>query len=81
MARINKVQQCLHLNDKYSAMRTLEKKLISELNLIIKQEEIMWFQRSRMKWLVDDDQNTKYYHLKTINKRKRRNKISMLKND
>ncbi|MCH82315.1 hypothetical protein A2U01_0003117, partial [Trifolium medium] len=40
----------------------------------------MWFQRSRAKWLKDGDRNTRYYNLKTINRR-RRNNIVMLKND
>lgn len=40
----------------------------------------MWFQRARTKWLVDGNGNTKYYHNKTINRR-RRNRINMLKND
>lgn len=49
-----------------------------EFNIILKKEELMWFQRSKVKWLADGDRNTKYYHLKTITKR-RKNKISMLK--
>lgn len=40
----------------------------------------MWYQRSRAKWLTDGNCNTKYYHMKTIYRR-RRNKIVTLKND
>lgn len=40
----------------------------------------MWFQRSRAKWLVDRERNTKYYHLKTVNRR-RNNKNFMIKDD
>ncbi|KAI5437485.1 hypothetical protein KIW84_023555 [Lathyrus oleraceus] len=40
----------------------------------------MWFQRSRVKWLADGDCNIKYYHLETINRRKK-NVIVMLKED
>jgi hypothetical protein len=57
----------------------LERKLQNELREILKKEEMMWFQRSRAKWLIDGDQNTRYYHLKTINRR-RKNNILMLKN-
>ncbi|GAU10769.1 hypothetical protein TSUD_426120, partial [Trifolium subterraneum] len=38
----------------------------------------MWFQRSRAKWLMDGDRNTRYYHMKTITRR--RNNILMLRN-
>lgn len=40
----------------------------------------MWFQRSRSMWLADGDRNTKYYHLQTVNRR-RKNKILMLKDE
>lgn len=39
----------------------------------------MWYQRSRVKRLTDEDRNKKYCHTKTINIR-RQNKIVMLKN-
>lgn len=58
----------------------LEKSLQSELALVLYQEELSWFQKSRAQWLTDGDRNKKYYHLKTINRR-RRNKIRMLKNN
>jgi hypothetical protein len=56
----------------------MEFRLQHELNTILRQEELMWYQRSRAKWLTDGDRNTKYYHLKTVNRR-RRNNIVMLK--
>lgn len=53
LARLNGVKGCIQRNDNYSKMRTSEKKLRTELNFILKQEEIMWFQRSRTTWMVD----------------------------
>jgi hypothetical protein len=47
--------------------------------LVLKQEEAMWFQKSRTQWIKDGDRNTQYYHVKTITRR-RKNKIMMLKN-
>ncbi|WCJ36333.1 Polynucleotidyl transferase ribonuclease H-like superfamily protein [Euphorbia peplus] len=52
----------------------LEKKLIAELDVILQQEEIMWFQKSRVNWLCFGDRNTKFFHLSTLIRR-RRNKI------
>lgn len=58
----------------------LEKKLQHELNELLQQEELMWFQRSRANWLRDGDHNTKYYHLKVVQIR-RWNKIFVIKYD
>src|SRR3954469_3347619 len=51
-----------------------------ELRDILNHEELMWFQRSRTMWLSDGDMNTKYYHMRTIARRKM-NKILMLKDN
>ncbi|CAL5214866.1 unnamed protein product [Lathyrus oleraceus] len=61
-------------------MKSLELRFHEELNIILKKEELMWFQRSRAKWLTDRDMNTKYYHLKTITRRMK-NVIVMLKDE
>ena len=49
----------------------------SELNTILKEEEIKWLQRSREKELLEGDNNTKYYHAKA-NGRRRKNRIVSL---
>lgn len=58
----------------------LEKELQLELADILHREELLWFQRSRTKWLQDGDRNTRYYHIKATN-RKKRNNICMLRGD
>jgi hypothetical protein len=40
----------------------------------------MWHQKSRAKWIQDGDRNTRYYHLKTI-KRRKKNRIVMLRKE
>ncbi|XP_058751892.1 uncharacterized protein LOC131624996 [Vicia villosa] len=78
--RLNGVQRSLQINDNSGGMKALEIKLQNELSRILNQEELMWFQRSRTMWLADGDRNTRYYHMKAINHRKR-NRILMLKDD
>ncbi|XP_072074464.1 uncharacterized protein [Arachis hypogaea] len=58
----------------------LEKDLSEELKKILDQEEIFWLQKSRQKWLVEGDRNTKYFHTKTL-VRRRKNKIVKLRNN
>ena len=42
-------------------------------------EEIMWKQRSKITWLTEGDRNTRFFHLR-VSQRRRRNYISKLKN-
>lgn len=51
-----------------------EQELLDNLNEICKQEEIYWKQRSRLQWLKEADENTKFYHV-VANGRKNRNYI------
>jgi hypothetical protein len=59
---------------------SLENKLQQELDTILKKEELMWFQRSRVHWLKDGDRNTKYYQMKAVTRR-RKNNVLMLKGE
>lgn len=76
LARIHGIQRAIY-EGRAGHHHKLEDKLQTELSTILQQEELMWFQRSRSKWLTDGDCNTKYYHLKAINRR-RQNRIVML---
>ena len=40
----------------------LERKLLAELDLVLKQEELLRFQKSREDWITLRDRNTRYYH-------------------
>ena len=54
-------------------MRALE----SEINLLLDMEAQMWRQRSRILWMKDGDRNTKFFHSKASQQR-RRNYITKL---
>lgn len=62
------------------ALLNQEESLLKELDVVLEQEEILWFQKSREKWIELGDRNTKYFHTSTIIRR-RRNRIEMLKNN
>jgi hypothetical protein len=80
MARLTGIQKCIHNGNNSGGLRHMENKLQGELSNILEKEELMWFQRSRAKWLSDGDRNTRYYHTKTVSRR-RRNNVLMLKNE
>jgi hypothetical protein len=80
MARLAGIQKSMANGNMYGGIRRLEAKLQCELQEILKKEELMWFQRSRAKWLCDGDRNTRYYHIKTVTRR-RRNNIIMLRDE
>ncbi|GAU35182.1 hypothetical protein TSUD_319920 [Trifolium subterraneum] len=79
LARLNVIQRSANYG--YSSfLDSLEKELQEQLAVTLYQEECLWFQKSRGRWIADGDRNTKYYHSKTI-VRRRRNKIISLRNE
>ena len=76
-ARLEGVQR--HLDSgKIANLLKLERKLQRDLDDVLEQEELLWFQRSREEWIASGDRNTKFYHTSTLI-RKNRNKIVTLK--
>lgn len=77
MARIAGVQRCL-ATIKSRDLIKIEAKLRKELDDVLAQKELLWFQKSRVKWLLDGDRNTTYFQLSNIS-RKWHNKISAIR--
>lgn len=61
LARLNSVQKQMQIRASNFLM-TLERVLIEEYNIILKQEELYWNKKARVKWLVDGERNTHYFH-------------------
>ncbi|KAH9788525.1 reverse transcriptase domain-containing protein [Citrus sinensis] len=76
MARINEIQAALENYSSRGLMR-LEAQLRKELETVMGQEEILWWQKSRKDWIMHGDRNTRFFHQKTI-VRRRRNRIEAI---
>ncbi|XP_031116716.1 uncharacterized protein LOC116020380 [Ipomoea triloba] len=64
IARIRGVQRSLAVHFRSDLIK-LDRKLRAELENILYQEELLWFQRSREEWIVSGDRNTHFYHTAT----------------
>lgn len=79
LARIKGVQDSQSKNFSHNLI-SLEKDLVADYNNILAQEELLWFQKSRAKWIVMGERNTRYFHLSTIIRR-RKAKITTIKDN
>ncbi|CAL1355748.1 unnamed protein product [Linum trigynum] len=78
LARIQGIQE--RVASSFSpGLYKLQAKLEKELEEVLEQEELLWFQRSREKWVQQGERNTGYFHQQAIIRR-RRNKIDSLRN-
>ncbi|GMI86798.1 hypothetical protein HRI_002349100 [Hibiscus trionum] len=79
IARIKGVELARSRRDS-EFLRGLERDLKMELTQVLKEEESLWQQKSRVTWLSQGDRNTRFFHGSAI-QRRRRNTISALKVD
>ncbi|XP_019200243.1 PREDICTED: uncharacterized protein LOC109193865 [Ipomoea nil] len=76
MSRLSGIQKVLAEN-MHRGLFKLEQKLRLELEEILYQEELMWFQKSREEWITSGDRNTAYYHA-AATVRRGRNRVARL---
>ncbi|KAL8519241.1 hypothetical protein ACS0TY_010254 [Phlomoides rotata] len=73
--KLAELQQKPHTRETVSIMNELD----NEIEDLMKLEEMMWFQRSRVFWLKDGDRNTTFFHKKASHRRQR-NIIDRIRN-
>ena len=61
----------LVLTDRDGNLGSEINKLRKEINVLLNSEEIMWHQRAKVYWMNSRDHNTKYFHSKASNRRKK----------
>lgn len=79
LARIGGIQKALE-TQATNGLRRLELKLKRDLEEVLTQEELLWYQKSRKDWIIHGDRNTTFFYQKTITRR-RRNRIEAITND
>ncbi|XP_074278207.1 uncharacterized protein LOC141601801 [Silene latifolia] len=71
LSRKRKILSWLNENERSSGMVKERKRLMGEITHLLRQEEVFWRQRSRALWLREGDRNTKYFHRKARQRRKK----------
>jgi len=79
MKEIKDIQDALELSQSDDMLRK-EEDLIKAFDVVLEQKEIIWFHKSREKWVALGDRNTNYFHTSTIIRR-RQNRIERLRNE
>lgn len=69
----------LHMQGSYHVHKDRMEAIVHQLDELWSREEIHWHQRSRVRWLQTGDKNSKFFHMSTIQRRKR-NSIKKIKN-
>ena len=69
LARLNGIQHALEKFDS-NRLLELESKLKTELETILSQEELLWYQKSRREWISCGDRNTAFFSQKNNNETK-----------
>ena len=63
------VQQKIIKEGRTEFLATKEQDLQKKLDERYKQEEILWRQKSRIRWLKEGERNTKFFHSSTVQRR------------
>lgn len=79
-AEMRKIQQAIISEGRTEELTKQEQVIESKIIERAKQEEILWRQKSRIRWLKNGEKNTKFFHKTTV-QRRMINHISHIKNE
>lgn len=79
LARMGEIQHALE-RQPFHSLYHLEANLKKKLEEVLSQKELLWYQKSRRDWITYEDQNTSFFHQKTITRRAR-NRITAIKDE
>ncbi|KAA3472023.1 reverse transcriptase [Gossypium australe] len=79
MRSLNNIQKALEISDSDHLIKK-ERETRDELENVLDHEDILWRQKARCDWLQLGDRNTKFYHSRTV-KRRKFNRIMSLRVD
>ncbi|XP_072077874.1 uncharacterized protein [Arachis hypogaea] len=68
-AYLNCIQRKMEADDDL-ILKHKEEELRAEYNLVLAQEELLWYQKSRDQWVRYGDRNTSFFNMQTIIRRK-----------
>lgn len=76
---IKNTQQRIILEGRSEELTQKEQEMEGKLMARDRQEEVLWRQKSRIRWLKEGEKNTKFFHKTTV-QRRMRNQISQVNN-
>ncbi|XP_029143947.1 uncharacterized protein [Arachis hypogaea] len=66
---LNRIQRKMEADDD-PILKHKEEELRAEYNIVLAQEELLWYQKSRDQWVRYGDRNTSFFHMQIILRRK-----------
>ncbi|XP_072087303.1 uncharacterized protein [Arachis hypogaea] len=66
---LNRIQRKMEADDD-PILKHKEEELRAEYNIVLAQEELLWYQKSKDQWVRYGDRNTSFFHMQTIPRRK-----------
>ncbi|KAG6645864.1 hypothetical protein CIPAW_08G152900 [Carya illinoinensis] len=78
LARQN--MEMLNISDLVGELKADHERAREEVQKWLERDEVMWRQRSKALWLKEGDKNSKYFHMK-VSQRRKKNRLDKVKEE